>query len=121
MLWFIIGFIIGSYLTYKLICYILGYTITNHPKNIARFFNLTPEQSKNLNKVIKTSKFNQENKFRERQEIIKRNTATNSICGLSKDGECLYIGYCKYQRKFKKYGSTDEDILCMREGKGENK
>lgn len=66
MLQFIIGFILGCCLTYEFICYILGYTVTNHPKDIARFFNFTPKQSKNLDKVIKTSKFNQENKLRER-------------------------------------------------------
>lgn len=92
-----------------------------NPKAIEKAFNLTPKEGKELNKVIKHSKYNENNKLREKQEIIKRNTATNTICGLSKDGECTFIGSCKYQRKFKHYGSTDIDILCMREGRGENK
>lgn len=90
-------------------------TIVKAIKNATKQIN----QKKEL-KEEKSFKYNEENKLREKQEIIKRNTKDSPICGLSEKGECKYVGYCKHQRKFKKYGVSGKvDILCMREGKGE--
>lgn len=114
------------YVFYKIICFMIGYDLTYNKGKII-FHGLkhsplpekyTDEKTEEIRKKMsKEAEMHHKEIERQKQEIILRNTKKNKKCGLSENGECIYLDYCQYQRKFKPYGSTVEHILCNREGK----